>query len=162
MTTTPDREGNEAPELPTFTAVGCLMGFFMTLMCLIGPVLLWISTRFDPGDDDRMVVVAMGAVFTIGCFGTVGAHLRQNARAREIHRGLDRTGVRATAEVVSSKRIWVGEVSTPADEVGLVVAGPGVLTFSARLVTEDVGRYGTGTRIPVDVDPGNNLFRLAD
>ncbi|MEV6909923.1 hypothetical protein [Amycolatopsis sp. NPDC051071] len=159
---TRDREGKEAPELPALTGFGCLMGFFMTVLALIGPALLWISTRFDPGDDDRMVVVAMGAVFTIGCFGTVGAHLWQNSRAREIHRGLDRAGVRATAEVVSSKRIWVGEVSTPAEDVDLVVTGPEVLTFSARIVTEDVGRYETGTRIPVDVDPRTFLFRLAD
>jgi len=157
-----DREGREAPELPVFTVIGCLLGFFMTVLVLIGPALLWISTRFDPGDDDRLVVVAMGAVFTLGGAGTVGSHLWQNAKAREAHRGLDRKGVRANAEVVSSKRIWVGEVSTPADDVDLVVTGPGVAPFSARVLTEDVGRYETGTVVPVDVDPGTLLFRLAD
>ncbi|UMP05190.1 hypothetical protein [Amycolatopsis sp. EV170708-02-1] len=157
-----DREGKEAPELPAFTVIGCLLGFFMTVLVLIGPALLWISTRFDPGDDDRLVVVAMGAVFTLGGVGTVASHLWQNAMAREAHRGLDRKGVRATAEVVSSKRIWVGELSTPADDVDLVVTGPGVAPFSARVLTEDVGRYETGTVVPVDVDPGTLLFRLAD
>ncbi len=157
-----DREGTEAPELPAFTVIGCLLGFFMTVLVLIGPALLWISTRFDPGDDDRLVVVAMGAVFTLGGAGTVGSHLWQNAKARELHRGLDRKGVRANAEVVSSKRIWVGEVSTPADDVDLVVTGPGVAPFCARVLTEDVGRYETGTVVPVDVDPGTLLFRLAD
>ncbi|KZB88639.1 hypothetical protein [Amycolatopsis regifaucium] len=162
MTTTPDRQGEEAPELPALTGFGCLMGFFMTVMALIGPLLLWLSTRFDPADDDRLVVIAMGAVFTIGGLVTVASHLWQNARAREVHRALDRSGVRATAEVVSSKRIWVGEVSTPAEDVDFVVTGPGVTTFSARLLTEDVGRYETGTVVPVDVDPRTLLFRLAD
>ncbi|WP_410657035.1 hypothetical protein [Amycolatopsis sp. lyj-112] len=162
MNTAPGHEGKEAPEMPVFSAFGCLMGFFMTGMCLIGPTLLWLSTQFDPGDDDRMVVVAMGAVFTIACTGTVVAHLRQNAKAREIHRGLDRAGVRATAEVVSSKRIWVGESPTAADELRFLVTGTGVTAFGAGLVTEDVGRYGLGTRVPVDVDPRTNLFRLAD
>ncbi|MFJ8910152.1 hypothetical protein [Amycolatopsis sp. NPDC102389] len=157
-----DREGKEAPELPAFTVTGCLLGFFMTVLVLIGPALLWVSTRFDPGDDDRLVVIAMGTVFTLAGLGTVGAHLRQNAQAREVHRGLDRKGVRANAEVVSSKRIWVDEVSTPADDVDLVVTGPGVTPFSARVLTEDVGRYETGTVVPVDVDPGTLLFRLAD
>ncbi|MFD6066383.1 hypothetical protein, partial [Amycolatopsis lurida] len=119
-------------------------------------------TYFDPGDDDRLVVIAMGAVFTLGGVGTVGSHLWQNAKAREAHRGLDRSGVRANAEVVSRKRIWVGEVSTPADDVDLVVTGPGVTPFSARVLTEDVGRYETGTVVPVDVDPRTLLFRLAD
>ncbi|OXM45819.1 hypothetical protein [Amycolatopsis alba] len=160
--TTPERRGKEAPELPALTVTGCLMGFFMTVLVLIGPALLWISTRFEPGDDDGLVIVAMGAVFTIGGLGTVGSHLRQNARARETHRALDRKGVRATAEVVSSKRIWVDEVSTPTDDVDLVVTGPGVTTFSARVLTEDVGRYETGTVVPVDVDPRTLLFRLAD
>ncbi|ANN17432.1 hypothetical protein SD37_18455 [Amycolatopsis orientalis] len=162
MTTTPDRTGKEAPELPVFTGIGCLMGFFMTVLALIGPAMLWLSTRFDPADDDRLVVIAMGAVFTIGGLATIGSHLWQNARARETHRELDRTGVRATAEVVSSRRIWVGEVSNPADDVDLVVTGPGVTPFSARLLTEDVGRYATGEVVPVDVDPGTLLFRLAD
>ncbi|MFD6066382.1 hypothetical protein ACFWGA_04220, partial [Amycolatopsis lurida] len=47
-----DREGREAPELPAFTVIGCLLGFFMTILMLIGPALLWISTYFDPGDVD--------------------------------------------------------------------------------------------------------------
>ncbi|MEV7552300.1 hypothetical protein AB0N89_22050 [Amycolatopsis sp. NPDC089917] len=160
--TTPERHGKEAPELPVFTVIGCLMGFFMTVLVLIGPALLWISTSFEPGDDDRLVVITMGAVFTIGGLGVVGSHLRQNARARETHRALDRTGVRAKAEVVSSTRIWVDEVSTPTDDVDLVVTGPGVTPFSARVLTEDVGRYETGTVVPVDVDPRTLLFRLAD
>ncbi|WP_410598696.1 hypothetical protein [Amycolatopsis sp. lyj-90] len=159
---TTDREGKEAPELPVFTGFGCLMGFFMTVLALIGPALLWISTHFAPGDDDGLVVLAMGIVFTIGGLATVGSQLWQNAKAREAHRALDRTGVRATAEVVSSKRIWVGEVSTPADDVDLVVTGPGVTPFSARVLTEEVGRYETGTVVPVDVDPRTLLFRLAD
>ncbi|WP_181774323.1 hypothetical protein [Amycolatopsis pittospori] len=159
---TRDLEGKEAPERPAFTGFGCLMGFFMTVMALIGPALLWISTHFDPGDDDRLVVIAMGTVFTIGALAAVGSHLWQNAKAREAHRALDRKGVRATAEVVASKRIWVGEVSTPADDVDLVVTGEGVLTFSARLVTEEVGRFEKGTLVPVDVDPRTFLFRLAD
>lgn len=157
-----DREGKEAPELPAFTVIGCLLGFFMTVLVLIGPALLWVGTRFAPGDDDRLVAMVMGAVFTLGGLGTVGSHLRRNAKAREVHRGLDRQGVRANAEVVSRKRIWVGEVSTPADDVDLVVTGPGVTPFSARVLTEDVGRYETGTTVPVDVDPRTLLFRLAD
>ncbi|RSM59043.1 hypothetical protein [Amycolatopsis sp. WAC 01376] len=157
-----DRRGKEAPELPVLTVIGCLLGFFMTVLVLIGPGLLWISTHFEPEDDDRLVVIAMGLVFTIGGLGTVTSHLWQNAKAREVHRGLDRKGVRANAEVVSSKRIWVGEVSTPADDVDLVVTGPGVTPFSARVLTEDVGRYETGTVVPVDVDPRTLLFRLAD
>ncbi|MFI9456695.1 hypothetical protein [Amycolatopsis sp. NPDC052450] len=157
-----DHQGKEAPELPVLTLIGCLLGFFMTVLVLIGPGLLWISTHFEPEDDDRLVVIAMGLVFTIGGLGTVTSHLWQNAKAREVHRGLDRKGVRANAEVVSSKRIWVGEVSTPADDVDLVVTGPGVTPFSARVFTEDVGRYETGTVVPVDVDPRTLLFRLAD
>ncbi|RSM79725.1 hypothetical protein DL991_13050 [Amycolatopsis sp. WAC 01375] len=157
-----DRRGKEAPELPVLTVIGCLLGFLMTVLVLIGPGLLWISTHFEPEDDDRLVVVAMGLVFTIGGLGTVTSHLWQNAKAREVHRGLDRKGVRANAEVVSSKRIWVDEVSTPADDVDLVVTGPGVTPFSARVLTEDVGRYETGTVVPVDVDPRTLLFRLAD
>ncbi|MEU3626818.1 hypothetical protein BS329_31610 [Amycolatopsis coloradensis] len=159
---TRDREGKEAPELPAFTGSECLMGFFMAVLALIGPVLLWISTRFEPGDDDRLVVIAMGTVFTLGGLGIVGSQLWRNAKAREAHRALDRTGVRATAEVVSSKRIWVGEVTTPADDVDLVVTGPGVTPFNARLLSEEVGRYETGTVVPVDVDPRTLLFRLAD
>lgn len=157
-----DRQGKEAPELPVLTVIGCLLGFFMTVLVLIGPGLLWISTHFEPEDDDRLVVIAMGLVFTIGGLGTVTSHLWQNAKAREVHRGLDRKGVRANAEVVSSKRIWVGEVSTPADDVDLVVTGPGVTPFSARVLTEEVGRYETGTVVAVDVDPRTLLFRLAD
>jgi hypothetical protein len=161
MTTGPGHEGKEAPQIPARSTFGRVLGCLMTGIFLIGPALLWLSTRFEPGGGDRPAVLTMGAVFTIISAVAVGALLWQNARAREIHRRLDRTGIRATAEVVSSKRILIGEACSPADELGLLVTGAGVTPFEARHTTEDIDRYQVGAHIPVDVDPATNLFRLA-
>ncbi|WET82738.1 hypothetical protein P3102_16760 [Amycolatopsis sp. QT-25] len=49
-----------------------------------------------------------------------------------------------------------------AEVVDLVVTGPGMTPFSARVLTEDVGRHATGTVVPADVVLRTFLFRLAD
>ncbi|MFD8492898.1 hypothetical protein [Amycolatopsis sp. NPDC059657] len=162
MTTAAKRTGKQAPPMPERSAFGCLMGCFMAFMSMIGPAMLWVGLRGDTPEDQRPIILAMGAGFTIITAALVIANLRQDAKARAQHRRLDEAGVRVLAEVRSSRRIWINEYPEPADELMLLVSHDGVPPFETRYVSEEPDRYPEGSRIPLDVDPGTLLFRVVD
>lgn len=71
-------------------------------------------------------------------------------------------GLMGLMGLIGPAMLWLSTQYDPADDLRILVTGPGITPFEARHVAEDVGCYQVGMHVPVDVDPRSNLFRLVE
>ncbi|MFJ5093563.1 hypothetical protein [Streptomyces sp. NPDC088557] len=154
---TPEAEGpvDRPPgffEQPFWTALGLLV------ICA-GPVILLAGVSGYVPDDDRFGIVVTGLVWTLLTVVVLVLAVVGTVRDRRVWRDLDTAGVRVMGEVTSARRVWCGE-DERCTRVRMLVTVPGRPPFTTSHLVPGEEIVEVGTRVPVDVHPTRDLFRL--
>ncbi|MFJ2782959.1 MULTISPECIES: hypothetical protein [unclassified Streptomyces] len=154
---TPEAEGpvDRPPgffEQPFWTALGLLV------ICA-GPVILLAGVSGYVPDDDRFGIVVTGLVWTPLTVVVLVLAVVGTVRDRRVWRDLDTAGVRVMGEVTSARRVWCGE-DERCTRVRMLVTVPGRPPFTTSHLVPGEEIVEVGTRVPVDVHPTCDLFRL--
>ncbi|MBB5802414.1 hypothetical protein F4560_002182 [Saccharothrix ecbatanensis] len=139
-------------EQPIWTALGLLV------VCA-GPLILLAALNGYVPDDDKVGVVVTGLVLTPLTVVVLVLAVVGTVRDQRVWRDLDTAGVRVMGEVTSAERVWCGE-DDRCTRVRMLVTVPGRPPFTTSHLVGGEEIIEVGTRIPVDVHPTRDLFRL--
>ncbi|WP_157528563.1 hypothetical protein [Nocardia sp. NRRL S-836] len=141
-------------EQPLWTLLGLLV------VCA-GPVILLAGLSGYVPDDDRPGVVVVGLVWTPFTVLVLVLAIVGTVRDQRVWRDLDTAGVRVLAEVTSTEHVPCGE-DERCTRISLLVTVPGRPPFTTSHLVTGVAAVEAGARVPIDVHPARDLFRLAD
>ncbi|MCE6993362.1 hypothetical protein LZG04_00845 [Saccharothrix sp. S26] len=140
-------------EQPGWTALGLLV------VCA-GPLILLAGVSGLVPDDARAGVVVTGLVWTPFTAVVLVLFVVGTLRDQRVWRELDAAGVRVLGEVTSAQHVWSGE-DDRCTRIRMLVAVPGRPPFTTSHLVAGERVVEVGTRVPVDVHPTRDLFRLA-
>ncbi|MBW4720881.1 hypothetical protein [Saccharothrix obliqua] len=140
-------------EQPFWTALGLLV------VCA-GPLVLLAGVSGYVPDDDRQGVVVTGLVWTPLTAVVLVVAVVGTLRDQRVWRALDTAGVRVMGEVTSAEHVPCGE-DDRCTRIRMLVTVPGRPPFTTSHFVAGEEVVAVGTRIPVDVHPTRDLFRLA-
>jgi hypothetical protein len=125
-----------------------------------GPLALVAGLSGYAPDADKLAVVVTGIVLTAFTAVVTVVAVVGTVRDRRVWRDLDTAGVRVLGHVTSAERVWCGE--DRCTRVRMLVTVPGRPPLTTSHVVHGEKIVEVGTRIPVDVHPARDLFRLVD
>jgi hypothetical protein len=122
---------------------------------LLGPALF---VFLDLGDELRWQGVLSSVVVTLLVGGLSAAWLVATARTKRRADRLARNGRPATARVVGTRTVPIGEET--GTEATLRISGPDVPEFETTHRSTDQRAGAVGDEFPVVVDPADNIFMI--
>ncbi|MFE9746165.1 hypothetical protein ACFYOT_14765 [Saccharothrix saharensis] len=135
-------------------------GLALLVVCA-GPLILLAGISGYVPEDDRTAVVVTGLVWTPLTVVVLALAIGGTLRDQRVWRALDADGVRVMGEVTSAEHVPCGE-DERCTRIRMLVTVPGRPPFTTSHLRTGEQVVEVGTRIPIDVHPTRDLFRLAD